>query len=178
MTARTVPTMPSWTAGQRVLASQLQSITTYALFQSSPPMFRMYQTVLQSVANNTNAQITMDTSDYDSDTGRGSSTPWSYTIPTGMTGRWTFGISTAFASNATSERAAFLYKNGSKVGTAYNQQLTADISMPYGTMTIACTAGDVMAVFGYQASGGALNTAVGGNFFSTFEGRLVSYGSP
>lgn len=178
MTARTVPTLPTWTAGQRVLASQLQSITTYGLFQSSPPSFRMYQAIAQSIANNTWTQITCDTSVYDSDTGRGGSTPWAYTIPTGMAGRWQFSVKSGWASNATGMRAAALYKNGSPVADMQvnEQAATGQPSFVLSTGTPVVAAGDVMSIWGFQSSGGALNTDA--TSFSTFEGRLASWGSP
>lgn len=178
MAARTVPTPPTWTAGQRVTAAQLQLQTTWSNFWSSPPMFCMHQVTIQSVANTTYTQITMDTVDWDTDSGRAAGTPYSYTIPVGMTGRWTFTFKVGWAANATSNRLGALYKNGTIVQNGEVGYFTTDASNnpEYGTtVTVPCNAGDVMSVWAYQGSGGALNTKT---LDSYFEGRLISLASP
>lgn len=179
MAARTVPTMPDWTAGQRVLASQLQSITTYSRFWTSRPMFSMYQGTPQTVGSGAFTQITMDTSDWDTDTGRSGTTPFSYTIPVGMGGRWTFSWKVGWAANAVNTRLESLYKNGSAVPMAQSniQALTtaartSDVAA--STKTIVVAAGDVMSVWGFQDSGGNLAT----DSQCYFEGSIHSLASP
>ena len=181
MAARTVPAMPSWTAGQRVLASQLQQITTYALFQSSPPMFSMYQSAAQTIASNTFTQITCDTLDYDTDGGRAAGTPFTYTIPVGMAGRWDLAGSVSWAINATAGRLTLIYRNGSVINGAAAQAINAGAGNNtnlFVARDVACSAGDTIALYGWQGTAGNLNTNVGASWPSFLQGRLVSLASP
>jgi hypothetical protein len=180
MAARTVPTMPDWTSHEQATSVLLEQITAYTRFWASPPMFRMYQTVAQSVPTATFTQITCDTLDYDTDSGRGAITPWSYTIPVGMTARWTFSGITGFVSNSSGFRIGIFYKNGTAVTTTQiaAQPVSAALAttdMAVATATLLCNAGDVIGLYGYQTSGGALNTDAG---HCAFEGRLVSLANP
>lgn len=179
MAARAVPTMPDWTAGQRVLASQLQQATTYARFWTSPPSFHMYQSITQSVATSTITQALFDVSDYDTDSGRAVSTPWSYTIPSGMTGRWGFDWKIAWATSGTGFRLSALYKNAVQVARTQATHLgPAGVNDEVGSahIEIACNAGDVMIIQIDQTSGSPLSTEVTGP--SYFEGRLISLANP
>lgn len=182
MAARTIPTLPTWTAGMRITGANLASMVSYQQFWANRPMFRMYQTVVQSVPNTTFTQITCDTSEDDTDSGRGGSTPWSYTIPTGMSGVWLFSYKTSWSSNATGTRAAALYINGTQATAtnAFEQGLTGVSSFVVGLpRRISVNAGDVIALYGRQTSGGALNTGVStAPDYSYFEGCLESLGSP
>lgn len=181
MSARTIPTLPAWTAGQRVLASSLASMVSYHQFWADPPMFRMYQLVAQSVNSSLNAQITMDTLDYDTDSGRGSSTPWSYTIPSGLAGRWYFGAMISWSGNATGVRISEIYKNGAIITGAQESVQAAPATNAtncFVSATVAVSVGDVIAAYGWQQSGGALSTNVGNGFPSFFEGRLISLANP
>jgi hypothetical protein len=177
--ARTVPTLPTWLAGQKITSTLMNQITTYGQFWANPPMFRMYQSIAQSVPNAVYTQITMDALDYDTDSGRAAGTPWSYTIPAGMSGRWTFNWKVGWAINATGARLESLYRNGSPVtaeqssATNAGASRTADVAAS-GT-TIAVNAGDIISVWGFQESTAALNTDAGQ---SSFEGRLVSLATP
>lgn len=178
MAARTLPTMPSWSTGQELTSSLMNEITAYAQFWSSPPMFRMYQANAQSIANTTFTQIMCDTAQWDTDSGRSAVSPYSYTVP--FAGRWELSGIAGFASNGTGARYALFYQNGSAVTTTQVDEesvsaagSTSDIAMV--TCTVACNVGDVLALYGYQNSGGALNSDAG---HCAFEGRLVSLASP
>jgi len=142
----------------------------------------MYQSVVQSVPNTTFTQITCDTLDIDTDGGRGGSTPWSYTIPAGMGGVWTFTYKTAWSSNATGTRAAALFINGSQATAtnAFEQGLTGVSTFVVGLPRMfLVSAGDVIALYGRQTSGAGLNTGVStAPDYSYFEGRLESLANP
>jgi hypothetical protein len=175
--------MPSFLAGQKLTAALLNQIGTYNTFWANPPMFRMYQAVAQSIPNATNTQVKMDTGTgggaWDTDSGRSGTTPYSYTIPVGMGGRWRFTWAVEWAFNAVGARVAVLYQNGVPVtGDTDDVAANNDFTSEIGTGTVLVTAGDVMSVWGYQNSGGALNTAAAGQFSSFFEGQLVSLASP
>lgn len=181
MAARTLPTMPDWTTGQEITSSLLNQITTYARFFANPPMFRMYQSVAQSVPNGADTQLTMDVSDYDTDSGRAVTTPWAYTIPAGMTARWTFSAAVLYAGNATGTRVTSIRKNGVVLPDG-GITAGAGASVAHGylaTVTVPVAAGDVISVWTWQNSGGALSTSVStASGLSYFEGRLVSLANP
>jgi len=173
MAARTPP-VTLWTAGQRVTAAQLQ-------FLMNPPMFRMYQSVSQSVAGSTYVQITCDISEYDSDSGRSGSTPWSFTIPAGMSGRWRLTGMVSWTGNATGVRIAALYKNGTQINGANAAVQAAPAGNATNVLvssTPTLSAGDVIGLYGWQNSGGSLSTQTGGSFPSFLEGCLVSLANP
>src|SRR5215469_1102417 len=112
MAAPTLPTMPSWSTGQEITSSLLNQITTYAQFWANPPMFKMTQATVQSLATGSFTQVTFDTLIWDSDSGRQAVTPFSYVIP--FAGRWRFSWKAAFAVNATGSRMSALYQNRSE----------------------------------------------------------------
>jgi len=180
MTARTVPTMPAFLAGQKLTAALLNQVGSYSTFWVNPPMFRIYQSVAQSIPNTTDTQITCDGLDYDTDSGHQGSTPYSYVIPSGMGGRWRFTWAVAMAINSTGSRAGYIKVNNLRifapetVGAAANN----DVSQSFGTNTILVNAGDVISLWIWQNSGGALSTLATANNVSVLEGELVSLANP
>jgi len=181
LAARTIPTLPTWTAGMRVTGANLAAMVAYQQFWANPPMFSMYQIVAQSVPNATDTQILMDTSEHDTESGRSGSSPYSYTIPSGQGGRWRFTACVKFGGNATGIRQTKIFKNGTVVNAAEAAGMAGpatDFTGHVVSREFPCNAGDVISVYGYQNSGGALNTNVGGSLNSYFEGQLVSLASP
>lgn len=184
MTARTVPTLPTFAANSVLTSGQMTQLTSYMAFWTSRPMFKMYQTVAQSVPTGAFTQILMDTSAWDTDSGRSIASPWSYVIPTGMNGRWRFSWKVGFAVNATGVRMSALYQNGTAAtGAQDNEQSVSATSrttdLPATSMTITGAGGDVISIWGFQDSGGALNTDVGsGPSSSYFEGSFESLANP
>lgn len=185
MAARTIPPVSNYFAGQKLTATTMNQISTWQNFWSDPPMFRMFQSNAQSIPNATWTQVACDSvsiTGYDTDSGRPISTPpYSYTIPAGMTGRWEFKWITVWAFNATGGRAANLYKNGVAITTyPASPPFSSTFSGgSWGTDTIPVNAGDVMGLYAFQNSGGALNTgATAPDSQSVFAGRLVSLASP
>lgn len=177
MAARTLPTMPDWSLDQEITSALLNQVTTYARFWANRPMFRMYQSGAQSIPSGTATQIACDTPVWDTDSGRSIVNPYNYVIP--FNGRWTFHGAAVFSPNSTGARVAFIYQNGAPVTAA---------SVPYGnagtinagafiTVTIACSIGDTIGLYGYQSSGIALNTSSAGQL-SYLEGKLESLASP
>lgn len=181
MATRTIPTLPNWTAGMRVTGANLAAMVSYQQFWANPPMFSMYQIVAQSIPNATDTQVLMDSNEHDTDSGRSGSSPYSYTIPSGMTGRWRFTCCVKFGGNATGIRQTKLFKNGTLVNAAQSAGQAGPATDFTGyvlSREFLCNSGDVIAVYGYQNSGGALNTNVGGSLNSYFEGQLVSLANP
>lgn len=181
MTARTLPTLPTFTMGQELTSSLMNELVAYMQFWANPPMFRMYQATAQpSVANAADTQITCDTSTWDSDSGRSTSTPFSYVIP--FAGRWTFTGAVIWAGNVTGSRQSKIFKNGALIPDgSYTAMQTGPAATNSGivvTVTTACNVGDVIGLYGYQSSGGTLATSVVTGLPSYFEGKLASLASP
>lgn len=179
MTARTIPIMPNFFAGQKLTGTLMNVLGAYPVFWANPPMFRMFQSIAQAVATSTVTQITLDTSQFDSDSGRAGTSPYSYTIPVGMSGRWWFNWSIPWAATATNFSDAILYKNGSPVtgGTGAAAQ-NSDHMTPGENSTIPVNAGDTIALYGYQTTGGSLGTFTNSQYVPYLEGRLVSLATP
>jgi hypothetical protein len=99
-----------------------------------------------------------------------------------MGGAWLFSYKTAWSSNATGTRAAALFINGTQATAtnAFEQGLSGVSTFVVGLpRRFLVSAGDVIALYGRQTSGGALNTGVGSApDYSYFEGCLESLASP
>jgi hypothetical protein len=180
MAARTLPTLPTFVAEQELTSSELNQIVAYQAFWANPPMFSMHQGTSQNITNASNTQITMDTSDFDTDSGRSAATPWSYVIP--FAGRWQITVGVVYAGNTTGGRQAMIFQNGVDVTGAFDSDQTIAIGTVTDaaqvTRTFPCNVGDVIAAYTWQDSGGTLATNVSGAQCSFFEGRLVSLASP
>ena len=178
MVARTVPTMPTWLSGQKITSTLLNQISTFGNFWANPPEFRMYQGVAQSIPNAAVTTLTMDTPDSDTDSGRAVGTPWSYTIPAGMSGRWQFTVDFVLSASGGNEGDAILQKNGTTVTGVQATNNTTALRTGLIIQTIRVNAGDVMTAAAFQQSGAAVNTFVSATITSSFEGRLVSLANP
>lgn len=180
MTARVLPTIPTFVPGPLSSAS-LNTLANAVAFVLNIPSFRMYQSVAQNLPNATWTQLALDTQDYDSDGGRSGISPYTYTIPSNLAGRWTFNYGGSAASNTTGVRDHALYKNGAPVPASQANTsfpVAAAASMSPRPQTIYCAAGDQIALYMYQNSGGTLATDVTANNVPYLEGRLVSLGNP
>lgn len=161
----TVPVIRTFVAGEIVLASYFNTnINGPISFLLAPPIFRGRQTTLQTLTTATFTAITMTTEDVDSAGGHSTSS---------NTSRYTFQYAgwhdvsggVGFASNATGYRAADLRVNGTAVnGTQSNiPALNSSISnVVLGTELIFGNVTDYVEMFALQASGGNLDTSVGG----------------
>lgn len=180
MAARTMPTMPTWLAGQKITSTLLNQGTTYAQFWADPPSFRMYQSTNQAFTTGVEQQLTCDTPLWDSDAGRSGTTPYSYTIPAGWGSgmRWTFSYSSCWTASATGTRWIYLKVNGTAViNSRFQIPGGGDPVTVGGTCSTTCNSGDVVAVWTGQSSGGNLATSIANNN-SFFEGWLHGLGSP
>lgn len=186
MTARTVPPIPTFAYKEGVTSGKLNEYGTYLAWWSNRPMFRMFQSATQNVPASTWTQITMDTATgtagWDTDSGRAATSPWSYVIPAGLAGRWSFRWKVAFASNATGVRYCTLMQNGVEPqGSKFNIDASSSTveDMPTGMMTLLCAVGDTIGVWGYQNSGATLATdATTAPAASFFEGSFESFANP
>lgn len=178
-TARSVPLMPPFFAGQKLTGTLLNTLGAYSVFWANAPDFRMHQSLTQSVPNTTWTQITCDTPDHDSDVGRANSTPYSYVIPPGMAGLWSFGWVLPWASNGTGARAGNLYRNGTAASTYTITPASGSTATCTGWVDrVLCSAGDTMALYGWQSSGGNLGTFIAADSVPSFWGKFDSLANP
>jgi hypothetical protein len=156
----TVPTLPTWTAGQRVTGALLQSITTFGNFMGTPPQARLHQAVSQSLANNTFSAITFDSTDIDTYSGHSNVTNNTrYTFQYSGTYLLLGGVS--WAASTTGFRQVLFRGNG----TASYKKIQAAPSPSFETalqtaVTEPFNAGDYVELMCWQNSGGSLSTVV------------------
>jgi hypothetical protein len=94
-----------------------------------------------------------------------------------MTGRWRLWGTVGFASNGTGTRFGVFFRNGVQLATTQIPvpgNAASSIEINIGD-TFALNAGDLIALYAFQSSGGALNTDTG---HCLFGGQLVSLASP
>lgn len=180
MAARTLPTFPNFNAGQRLTGAVMQQMTTWSAFWADRGTFRMLQSATQTFTTGVDAQITCDVSTWDSDSGRSSTTPFSYTIPSGWGSnlRWRFAFCIGWTSSAVGTRWCYLKQNGTAVnGTRFQYPGGGDPVFVGGTCSILVNGGDVISLWGGQTSGGNLNTTTI-NSACFLEGWLEGLGNP
>lgn len=123
---------------------------------------KAYNSVVQSLANNTDTALTLDSEEYDTDAIHDTATNTSrLTVPAGKAGKWRFRYHTfSSATNATGIRATYLRKNGTtKIRGSNDRRVGSTAVNPTleGGADIELIAGDYVEVIGFQNSGGALD---------------------
>lgn len=161
--------LPTFTAGQRLLASSLQQIITWATFKDNEPILRISQTSTQTLTTGVWTAITMDASVTDP-TGMHSNVT-NNSRATAVTAGWYWPAGVvAFAASATGTRGARFAVNGTTVQgsaqflppTAAGSLAVAAVSLP-----IFLNAGDYVEIQGVQNSGGNLATLSASDLDST-----------
>ena len=177
MTARPLPTMPSFLANSELTSTQLTQLVTATNFWANPPSFRAEQHTAQSIVSGTTTQITCDTVIHDSDSGLSAVTPYSYVIP--YAGIWDFSGAVSFAANATGWRAPSLQQNAATINGSLMlygaPPATGNSGQPTLANGVPCNVGDVIALAFDQLSGSTLNTIASGSWFA---GTLRSLATP
>lgn len=127
---------------------------------------RYSNTAGTSLSNATTTKIPFATQAFDSHSAFATDT---YTVP--VSGKYRVTAQVAFAANSTGARQVWIGKNGNSVSGGLSQVLGG--SGPYTVTaitsdTFSCVAGDTLAVYAYQDSGGslALSTTAGFNYLA------------
>ena len=119
----------------------------------------LYKSGAQSVATLTNAVITFDSENFDTDAFHSTSTNTSrITIPSGKDGKYLISSTLIWASNSTAQRAMKLLKNG----TTYYEWCEDDANSSgitgfSGSIVLSLVATDYIEMVGSQNSGGNVN---------------------
>lgn len=158
-----VPVTRTFVAGEVVLASYFNTNINGPLgFLLAKPIFQGRQTAAQSLTNGASTAITMDAEDVDSANGHSLVTNTSrYTAV--YPGWYSGSPGVSYAANATGQRSADLAKNGTVInGGAVLLGAFATLStrVPGRKLLAFLNVNDYLEGFGFQNSGGALNTAV------------------
>lgn len=160
-----VPAPITWIVGQDVTASQLNTNLRDGLnYTNNPPIATLTQMTAQSINSAAATAIALDTTVLDSYNGHSNTTNNSRYVGQ-EPGFYLVSGMVCFAANATADRKAQIYKNGSAIGGAQGQGPASNAS---GDGTSICTptfeiylngAGDYIELYGTQNSGGALQTS-------------------
>lgn len=159
-----VPAPPARPAGSRLTGAIYGSDVTDAVtFLANPPVFKAYQSAAQSIANNSITALGMDTEVVDSYSGHDTVT--NNSRYTAVVAGWYLVIgSVAFAANGTGNRLVEIRVNGAGAATNLAQTViltpgAANGSALTAVSIIQLAVGDYVEAYGYQTSGGALNTS-------------------
>ena len=180
MTARPLPTMPSFLANSELTSTQLTQLVTATNFWANPPSFRAEQHTTQNITSTPNLQVTCETVIHDSDGGLQAVSPYSYVIP--YAGYWDLAGAVSLAANATGWRAPSLLQNGTIINGSQTQfpagPATGNTFVPTNAPGVYCNVGDVIGLWIDQNSGSTLATIVNGSQSSYFTGTLKSLATP
>lgn len=169
----TIPTGPTFVAGQKLTAAQLNSMNDVSAFWALTPRCYAYSNTAQSIPNTTGTVVALDAEVYDivqsGDTASHDLVTNNSRIVVRTTGKYEITGQIQFASNATGIRTAQVRLNaagavgsGTLLGTNQQSPLTgASTSVGLTPVEVALTAGDYVEMFATQTSGGALNTVSG-----------------
>jgi len=158
-------TMPTFTAGQPVLASDLATLSSALNFSHNPPIAQLRQDTSQSLGTSgTFAPITFDAEVVDSANGHSTSTNNSRYVAQ-YAGWYEVSGGVAYVANTTGGRFAEIAVNGSAItGGSGVQAVTAAGTgtwVPVRTSKVFLNANDYVEIWGMQNSGGALSTDTG-----------------
>lgn len=169
----TIPTIPTYTAGQVLTAAELNNMKAVHDFWALTPRCSVYSAGAQSIPNSTYTLIAFDTEVYDivmaGDGTSHSNVTNNSRIWFRTTGKYEIAAQLQFATSGTGARDAQIRLNsgGSSAGgtlvTINQQTAVASGSTSVGIVTFEDTFndGDYIEMFGRQNSGGALNTVPG-----------------
>ncbi len=161
----TIPTFRTWVAGEIVTAAYMNAnVRDGGNFFLAQPVAELRQTVAQTLTSGVYGAILLDTEDADTDNAHSTVTNTSrYTSPTA--GRLLCGGAVSFVANGTGVRVAQWGLNGANVNGGSAEIVphgTIAVSVPARLKTIAVNGTtDYVELFGFQNSGGNLNTDSG-----------------
>ena len=166
----TIPTPPTFTAGQVLTASQCNQLVTCLNFWASPPRALISKSGTQSLTSGVVTVLTFDTESYDTD-GMHDTATNNTRLYAKTAGYYAISATIGFATNGTGTRGIQLRLNaaGSASGGTLLYDLTfptvsganATVILPQFTYPLALD--DYVELFGSQSSGGALNVTGGVN---------------
>lgn len=158
----TVPVMATEAPGNYITGALWNAqVAALGNFLMNPPRFRGYQATTQSCADNTWTSLNIDTEEFDTEGGHSNVTNTTrYTCQ--VAGTYLIVGASAFAGNATGNRAVRLTVNGNAIHGSFVKNAAPTATHSAGCVTTAYAAlavGDYVEVQGLQSSGAALSTS-------------------
>ena len=159
-----IPSQRTWTAGETVTAAMLNDDVRDAItfFVSGRPKALLRQTSAQSLTNNTWVALTMDVEDHDNDGAH--STVSNTSRYTAVTPGWVRASGlVSIATSGTNQRGARWAVNGTVLNasrTQHNASGAGTTGVVASGRLVFLNAGDYLELYGFQNSGGAINTSV------------------
>lgn len=158
-----VPVPRTFTVGETEVGSYLNSLRDSLNFLLNPPAATLVQvTTATSLTTSTWGPIGFDSSTFDNYGGHSNSTNNSrYTIQ--AAGKYLVSGAVSFTGSTVNARGAKVEKNGAVVQGPYSlHAATTSRSMSESTsgFIIPCSVGDYLELFGFQDTGGGLNTLI------------------
>jgi len=142
---------------------------------TNTPSFLASLSSNQTISNNTNTKIELDTVDYDTDSAFDNSTNYRFTVPSGKAGKYWLGAKLMFYNTATALNMAIIYikKNGTQA--LYLREQAGSIWMQKGinvSGVLDLSVGDAITVDVYISHSSGTTTVFGSaaNGESTFSG--------
>lgn len=171
----TVPTPPTWTAGEKPTAAKMNQVRDLFNFLTAPPSCAAYQgtTATTLTTSGTVYPIGLDTEIFDvvqsGDTAMHDNATNNSRLVARTAGKYRIGGQIAYVSNATGIRALNIRVNaagnpasGTLIYSTQVQSLTSGTAVVTGEPFLYPLAvGDYIEMFGQQTSGGSLATSVG-----------------
>lgn len=158
-----LPTMPTFTAGQRLYASQLTQVAAVGTYQMNKPAAVLTQATAQSLLNNSAAAVKFDAHTLDSHSGHSdtvNNTRYTAQYP----GWYRVRGQVTWGPNATNDRSVTIYVNGSQIPTSWNIGPAAGLSFATGREVnglVYLAIGDYVEIWASQNTGSTINTFVG-----------------
>jgi hypothetical protein len=176
-----VPAVPSVVSGVYP-SSSVSALVAVQSFLLKPPAAELRQIVAQTLTNSTGGAITFTASDVDQDYLTASNAGHSNSVNTtrytaNFPGWYQLGGVVAFVPNATGRRANWWAVNGSTLNAsqcAYAATAASDCEVATRVKQAYLNIGDYVELFGYQESGGNLNTNTTGSASSGVSIKFVS----
>lgn len=173
-----IPVLPTFTAGQVLTASDLNSLNSALNFWASPPRVLVYKSTTQSITSGTSSTlVTWDTEQFDTDLMHDNATNNSRLICK-TPGYYAISAAVAYGANTSGNRTAQVRLNAAgsnSGGTALYDLGIAPPSGAQGTViipsfTYALAQDDYIELFSSQNSGGSLSIQSGlNNSFFTMQ---------
>lgn len=170
----TVPTIATFSPGV-LTAAYLNTIKAFSDFMLSPPQCEAFHSTLVSLTNNTFILIPLQSENFDNvqsgDTPMHDNATNNSRIVARTAGKLEITGQLGITSNATGIRSVDVRLNaaGSPVGgtSLVSPQVPAlngfTTTVPLPPKAVQMAAGDYIEIFGFQNSGGAINSATGSN---------------
>ena len=146
----------------------LKSGATLTNFPTNTPAFRVTNSSVQSIPNDTWTKVTFDTEDYDTDSAFASST---FTVPSGKGGKYIFHWNVVSNIDDNESVIARLYVNGAAQTSTFGRGLyggSGEAITVNRSVHFSLSAGNTVELYMYQNHGGAHTNNTAYTYFAGY----------